>query len=162
MSRISRFLPLLCALLGLAALLVPLTAARAAAPATQSVATGADFASAAWQDPWDFTNPSDLLLDNGGPASGLIRPSRTGGVVSFSIAGPAYVSPLWAGYPGSLRLGRDGGAAANMINAGAYTRMHLHAYASRPVSVLFEWFTCGAPAPSCLGAMTTGMGAGWN
>jgi hypothetical protein len=162
MSRTTRLLPLLIALLGVAALLTPLTLARAVTPPAQSVTSGRDFATTAWQDPWDFSNPSDLLLDNNGPAMHLSRQSISGGLLNFVIGSPGYISPLWAGYPGSLRLGRDGAAAANMIDASTYKRFHMHAYASSHVSLALEWFTCGAPTSSCMGGMPLGLAAGWN
>ncbi|MDT4933941.1 MAG: hypothetical protein QOK11_1833, partial [Pseudonocardiales bacterium] len=100
MPRTTRLLPLLIALLGVAALLTPLTLARAVAPPAQSVTSGADFATTAWQDPWDFSNSSDMLLDRG-PSQGLVNPAIGGGMLSFAISRSGYASPLWAGYPGA-------------------------------------------------------------
>lgn len=138
---------------------LPEPAAAAAAP---TVIAGKDYATTVFGDPWDFSNPSDLLLDNRGPAYGLSRAVIGGGYATITIAKPAYVSPLWAGYPGSLRLGRDGALPANMIDASTYTRVRLHAFSSSYLSSALQWFSCGAPSGTCIGGMPMSLSAGWN
>lgn len=161
MPRTTRLLPLLIALLGVAALLTPLTLARAVAPPAQSVTSGADFATTAWQDPWDFSNSSDMLLDRG-PSQGLVNPAIGGGMLSFAISRSGYASPLWAGYPGALPIGRDGAIAANKLNAATYTRLHMRIYVSAYVAVGLSWSTCLGMGGTCSGGMTFGLQAGWN
>lgn len=160
--------PLLCllsAVLAVAALVTP-SADRHGQPlalaAAQQVYSGQDFATSTWQDPWDYSNSADLLLDDNGPAWGLSNAVMANGVASFSIAGGAYVSPLWGGYDGSLHLGRDGALPANTLNATTYARLHLHAYASAPVSAALQWFSCSTVRASCMGGMPFGLRQGWN
>ena len=138
------------------------TAPAVAAPATflsGSVVESNDFASTTFGDPWDFSNPGDLLLDSG-PTAGIHVTSWSGGVLTYTATGASYVSPLWGGYPGSLALGRDGQSVVNQIDAHTYTRMHLHAYSSRPVAAALFWFT--QDGLKGVGGKAFSLRAGWN
>lgn len=164
MPRFPRRLAFVSAAVSLAAAFVPLAIEAPSAssvPIPQVVQATGDYATSVFSDPWDFSNSADLLLDNG-PAMYISNAAYGNGSVGFTISRSAYVSPLWAGYPGSLRLGRDGALASNMVKAGTFTRLHLHAYASAPTSGQFVWFTCDSPTSSCEGVMQMGLSAGWN
>lgn len=134
---------------------------RASATSPQVVISGDDYATKTFSDPWDYSNPSDLLLDNHGPAMNLSNQFLGSGVAGFTISRGSYVSPLWAGYPGSLRLGRDGARAVNQLNANYYTRVHLRGYATAYVSAALQWFTCGSPTSTCEGGMPFGLSQGY-
>lgn len=165
MYRLRRFAVVLGALV-LAGTVVgpalPTSQQSRAAAAPQLVAAAPDFATDAFADPWDYSNAADILLDNTGPAGGLAAASMSGGLLSVRVAGPSYLSPLWGGYHGSLRLGRDGALPQNMVHASYYTTLHLHAYASQKLSVALNWFSCPQTSVSCRGGMPFGLQAGWN
>ena len=147
------------AVAGLAAL--PATASAAEVSASSGVAAQ-DFATATFGDPWDFSNPEDMLLDNGGPAMAVEGGQFRDGLLSFSMSRAGYVSPLWGGYPGAVYLGREGGAPQNRIDAGRFTRLSFSAYASRDTAAGLFWFTCEGLSPSCQGGQPLQLKAGWN
>lgn len=155
--RPRRLLPLLAAaLLG-----VSLAAALHSAPARAAtlVAHSPDFATDTWGDPWDYSNPQDLLLDQGPVRTA--RASITGGTANLAIHGQGYISPLWAGYPGALRVGREGGMARNQIPAANYPHLSFRLYADRATSGAVFWFTCGAPTTKCEGGQPFSIRPGW-
>ena len=120
--------------------LASIPSASAAPPTATVTATGAvDFATERWGDAWDFSNGDDLLLD-GGPTMGLRDAVIRGGQLSFGLAEPGYVSPLWGGYPGALYLGRDGLAPQNRIDAGRFTRLSFSMWSDRTVAAGVQWF----------------------
>lgn len=131
-----------------------------AAPVLTGVAAP-DFASDVHADPWDFSNPEDVLLDEG-PTMALESPGVAGGLLSFSMSRPGYLSPVWGGYPGALYLGREAGNPQVRLDAGRYTRFSLHAFASQPVSAGLMWFTCEGLDPACMGGQPFELQAGWN
>lgn len=120
-----------------------------------------DFATSVWADKWDFSNGTDAFTD-AGPAAGVLGPRWGGGVLSYTITGHSYVTPLWGGYPGSLYLGRDGVLPGNQINVNTFTRFHLHAYVSRETRGVFWYFTCTPPTSRCQGGPAFTLRAGWN
>jgi hypothetical protein len=141
-------------------------ASRATAAATPTfdtnfVVAAPDFATDSFSDPWDYSNADDLLTDQG-PAQNLISPRIADGLLSFSARSGAYISPLWAGYPGSLRLGRDGALPNRQLRAAMYTRIHLRAYFSAQASAALAYFTCDAPSGSCIGGIPFWLGQGWH
>jgi hypothetical protein len=167
MSRIARYLILPLALAAGATL--TLTAAwpgaqtrAAAAPAAQSVAAGRDFATSVFHDPWDYSNPSDVLLDVG-PTQGLGHPAMSAGALSFTVThSGGYLSPLWGGYVSEVPIGREGTVASNAINPATYNRMNLHIYASSFTASALSWTTCVQMTSRCMGTMRFSVNAGWN
>jgi hypothetical protein len=137
---------------------VALSAPAAAAPPTAATAA-VDFATERWGDPWDFSNGEDLLLD-GGPTMGLRDAAIRGGQLSFGMAGPGYVSPLWGGYPGSLYLGRDGLAPQNRIDAGRFTRLSFSMWSDRDVAAGVQWF--GGADGQTWGGQPVEVRSGWH
>lgn len=111
-----------------------------AAPAAPTVLAAPSYATTAFHDEWDYSNSTDLLIDNSGPSMNIASPSWSGGVLSYTAKPGSYVSPLWGGYPGSLYQNRDGGLAANQITAADYDHISIHAYASADVSSAIQWF----------------------
>ena len=158
-SRHARRAPLFVALLGLLALLLPLTLDRAqAAPVVQTVLAGPDFARDAWADAWDMSNADDLTLDRG-PIANMSGASISGGVFHVATNRVSFFSLLWGGFPGSIPWGRDGRIAANQIVASSYNRLRLHMYSSAPVHLRLVWFnTCSG----CTGYTDFGTKTGWN
>jgi hypothetical protein len=147
------------ALAGLATL--PGTASAAEVSADAGVAAQ-DFATATWADPWDFSNPQDMLLDNGGPAMALDAATVRDGLLSVSLSRPGYISPLWGGYPGSVYLEREGGAPQNRIDAGRFTRFSFSAYASSSTPAGLFWWNCEGLQSSCQGGQPLSLRAGWH
>ena len=168
MSRTTRYrtIPLLLA----AAITFPLSAAlpgqelsnAMAATVSQpvTVPAGHDYANTTFGDPWDYSNSSDLVLDNG-PTLKLTRLSMSGGMVNFTTH-QGYVSPIWGGYASEVPVEREGTKAGNGLSASTYTRMHLHIYVSTYTSTALSYYTCGALRAACNGVMTFGLRAGWN
>jgi hypothetical protein len=130
-------------------------------PAAASGAT--DFATDVFGDPWDFSNSSDLHLDPG-PTKGLTNATIAGGMLQFTAkrGTRGYFSPLWGGYPGSFLMGRDGGLAQNMLDAGTYKVLRMRAFSSGRLSAALFWFTCFQKKSSCEGGMPLSLAPGWN
>jgi hypothetical protein len=124
-----------------------------------SVAEAKDFAAAAWHDRWDFSNPSDLRKD-GPSVKRISNISMRNGVLNYTAGSASYISLLWGGYPGSIRMGRDGALVSNQINAKTFTRVHIHAYVSRKTPAMITYFT--KDGFKGLGGMSFLMKAGWN
>jgi hypothetical protein len=133
-----------------------------AAAATQpvTVLAGSDYATTTFGDPWDYNNSADLVLD-GGPALGMSGLVMSGGTVRFN-AHSGYVSPVWGGYGNEVPVEREGTRPGNALNAGTYTRMHLHMWVSVLTSVELSWYTCGALRATCKGMMGFNLKPGWN
>jgi hypothetical protein len=131
-----------------------------AAAATQPVQAGRDYATATFADPWDYSNPADLVLD-AGPQLGLAGLAMSGGTVHFTTHS-GYVSPIWGGYGNEVPVEREGTRAGNALNANVYTRIHLHIYVSAWTDVTLSWYTCGALQPACKGSMHFPALRGWN
>jgi hypothetical protein len=140
----------------------PASAPAASAAAAVTGTAAPDFAGQVFADPWDFSNPEDMLLDNGGPAMSVQGAGIRDGRLSFDMAAPGYLSPLWGGYPGALYLGREGGAPQNRIDAGRFTRFSLHAYASADTPAGLNWFTCEGLNPACQGGQPFQLKQGWH
>ena len=124
-----------------------------------SIVEGKDFASSAWHDPWDFSNPSDLRQD-GGSVGNISQVAIASGVASYKAGPKSWISLLWGGYPGSIRLGRDGALVSNQINAATFTKIHIHAYSSRKISASINYFT--KDAYQGMGGVSFLLRAGWN
>jgi hypothetical protein len=165
-----RFLASATTLCALVAALAVCTTATAGAPrqtsAIQSatflssqIAEAPDYASSVFDDPWDYSDSADVLLDKG-PAEGVVNASYAGGVLTYSMKSSSYISPLFAGYSGSLVNGRNGTVATNQINTATFTRMHLHAYSSKTVPAGLMFFTTAAGHH--LGSLTFQLHAGWH
>jgi hypothetical protein len=167
MSRVARHLTLPLALAAAATLTLSAVGPGAETPAVaaaapQSVPSGRDYATAVFHDPWDYSNPSDVLLDVG-PSQGLVGPAMTSGGLSFSVThGGGYLSPLWGGYASEVPIGREGTVASNAINPSTYNRMHLHIYASAFTASALSWTTCVQMTSQCMGTMRFSLYAGWN
>jgi hypothetical protein len=161
--RLTSLIAVACTAIGTAAALVVTGSPASATTFTSTqVDEAPDYATTVFKDPWDYSNPSDLLLDNNGPAMNLTGASISGGTANLSLSKGGYVSPLWTGYPNSQLLGRDGAIPANNIDADFYTRLHLHVYASQKVSAAAFWFTCGSQSSSCWGGAPFSIPAGWS
>jgi hypothetical protein len=132
----------------------------AAAVRPTSVPAGRDYATTTFGDPWDYSNPSDLVLDDG-PTKGLTGANINNGMLNFTTSN-GYISPLWGGYSMEVPVEREGTRAGNALNASTYTHMKLHIYVGHPTSVVLSWYTCGAMRSACNGYMFFNLAAGWN
>jgi hypothetical protein len=132
---------------------------EAATTPVLSAVAAPDFATDRWGDAWDFSNPDDLLLDEG-PTMGLEAPAIRDGYLSFGMSGLGYFSPLWGGYPGALFLGREGRAPQNRIDAGRYTRLSFSAWADRDTEAGVFWF--GGADGSTMGGQPLRLARGWH
>jgi hypothetical protein len=162
--RRPRALLLSCSLVaGLAGLTAPAASAAAPAPTaaapTLTATAAVDFATERWGDAWDFSNGDDLLLDTG-PTMSLRDGAVRGGLLTFGMDRPGYVSPLWGGYPGALHLGREGLAPQNRIDAGRFTRFSFSMWAERDVAAGVQWF--GGANGQTWGGQPLAVRAGWH
>ncbi len=109
-----------------------------------------DYASEAAGNPWDYNDAADAIVGDG-PNYGVRNARIEGGQFSFDVAGPAYVSPLWGGYPGSWQSEQDGGTRP--IDTSRYSRLAFKLTSSGAVDAGVRWYTCadGGPADSCQG-----------
>ncbi len=143
--------------------LVAGTAAAAPPSVDGTVAAGRDYATDILGDPWDYSNPEDILLDNG-PSMSLVNPRVADGQLQTGFSGNGYVSPLWPGYQGSLLLGRDGAAAGNALDGSVYGTVALQIWSGADASAGLMWFNCpgGGVAASCGGGLSFQVSAGWH
>lgn len=165
MSGRSRFFAFLVSLIAVQGLVVavhssaPATASGLLAYALNQPGEAPDYATSTFSDPWDFSNPADIIMDKG-PTSGVSNAVMRGGALRYTVSGASYISPLWTGYLGSVRLGRDGAVPANQIVASSYTRMRIHAYASSATSAAIFWFT--QDGFKGLGGRSFALSPGWH
>jgi|GEM_PF-2461142 len=136
-----------------------LPVAVAAAP----LASGSDYATDVFADPWDYSNISDLQVDTG-PTMKASSLRFVSGRVTTHFTGNGYISPIWGGYGGPLFLGRDGGKPGNALNTALYKTVVFHTYSNRQVPAALMWFNCARAlvAGSCEGAQPFTLKAGWN
>lgn len=132
----------------------------AASPAPASVLAGRDYATSVFHDPWDYSNPSDQVMDNG-PTLGLSHKSMSGGMLNF-VTHSGYISPLWSGYANEVPVEREGIKTGNSVDAHTYTRLHIHIYVSANAAAGLSWYTCGALKHGCGGSMNVAFRTGWN
>jgi hypothetical protein len=146
---------------GSAAALAGLPAA--VVPAVLAGATGEDYATHAFADPWDYSNVDDLLVDTG-PTMRASNLRYGSGMVTTRLTGNGYISPIWGGYGGSLLLGRDGSKPGNTLNTALYKTVVFQAYSNVNVSSALMWFNCpgGGVASSCGGGHPFTLLAGWH
>jgi len=122
---------------------------RAAAAPDVVGPAGRDYATDVFNDPWDYDNVDDLILNFSGTVK--FDNLRFGdGSVKGRVAGSdAYLSLIWGGYTTSVLAGRDGHLKANRLNAAvynaAYLRVHSGAAAGVTRRAYFNWFSCSTP-----------------
>jgi hypothetical protein len=116
-----------------------------------------DYATGAFGDAWDYSNSGDLNPEFVRGGTGF---SVANGAATYTVRASSYIVPLFGGYVGSLRLGRDGNLAANRLDTARYTRIHLHIYVSRPTPAALFWFT--QDGQKGLGGMHLTFQAGWH
>ncbi len=150
------------AVLTTAALASPAGAATAPSiVGADHLAASPDYATETFGDPWDMAGPSDLLLDDGGPAMGLVGPRFADGRLTFDTGPSGFtVNPVWIEYTGALAVGRDG--PAHPVDASRYTRMSIRMYASARVPAAVQWFRCREFTNDCLGGHRFTAEPGWH
>ncbi|MCW2521854.1 MAG: hypothetical protein JWO63_189 [Frankiales bacterium] len=160
LKRISALLAIALTV-GLVSFVTQRTEAHAAAASFNktSIVEAKDFASAAWHDPWDFSNPSDLRQD-GGSTGNIANVSMKSSVLSYTAGRSSWISLLWGGYPGSIRMGRDGALVSNQINATTFSRIHLHLYSPRQMPAAINYFT--QDGYKGMGGVAFLLRPGWN
>ena len=167
---------LVTTVLAVTGIVAPAAQAATLGPITTSAASvieGSDYASTAFGDPWDMSNPEDLspiplsdveaqrLSFNHGTASGY-------GIDNASVAGGQFVADVERGGwlnlaetfgTGALSLGRD--TAVAPISAARYSHLTVRMFAGAATSGLIMWFgtSCG---PECQGASPFTVKPGWN
>lgn len=135
----------------------------AAAVTAGPLAAGRDYATDVFGDPWDYSDADDLLTDTG-PTWAAPTARIAGGVFRTRFTDNGYLSPLWGGYDGPLKLGRDGAKAGSALDSASYRTVAFEAWSSRDVGAGLIWFACpnGAVAQGCGGGMPFLLKAGWH
>jgi hypothetical protein len=120
---------------------------------------GRDYASDAFSNPWDYDDPSDIVIGDG-PMLNIAGASVAGGNLSFDSTGPGYISPLWGSYPGSIYGRMDG--AFRPIDTGVYNRLAFKLTSSATINAGVRWYTCpdGAVQDSCQGGFAFDIKSG--
>ena len=151
----------------LTAALLPFAAqpANAVTPGTQvdlagvlspppSLSTSGDFATDTFSDPWDFSNPEDVLpIKDVGTA--LADVQLSGGVLTATMPNTATIRLLMK-YPGVLPWGRDGWA--HPIDAGRYTQADFSMSTPTALSMAIRFVT----ASGLSGVLPFQSRPGWN
>jgi len=133
----------------------------AAAPASTG-ATGHDYATDVFADPWDYANADDILLDPG-PSMSAVNAVVSGGLASMKLSNNGYVSPIWGGYGGSQLTGREGARSGNELDSSKYRTVAFQASSDHDVAAGLIWFNCGGGfASACGGGASFLLKAGWN
>lgn len=147
-------LVLAAALLGSSAALAPASSAGAASPLPEPP----DFASEAYHDAWDYSNPEDLQLYPGAGLYGNVtNASIANGQLTATIGSGGALQPVWS-VPGSVPWGRDGAAAP--IDANRYTHISFSLDSAVSGAGGLFWFSCRDMTPSCYGGMPISIQAG--
>jgi putative cell wall-binding protein len=143
---------------------VPAAAALAPILPRTVVATGEDFATIAYGDPWDFRNPEDMrfLPDR---TSNAVNPRLEDGELRFGATdGASLVTFVFPGYGGALYMERDGGAVP--IDANRFTHVSLRIYSPEAKAMSFSYDRCLAPEHSAEfcreGTSDVILQPGWN
>lgn len=107
-----------------------------------------DYASERFGDAWDYTEASDVQTDEG-PVINVAAIAVGGDQLAVTFEGTGHFHPIWPGFPGGLRLGRDG--PANPVDTGRYTHLtfRIHSTAHTTGSVI--WQTCPDIDAGCEG-----------
>ena len=117
-----------------------------------------DYASQNFNDPWDYTNTSDINTDFISASNAHINPAGTGTLEMDVKAGDAF-SPVYS-IPGSLATGRDG--AAHPINADYYNHISFSLTQTASGTGAIYWFTCRNMTPDCAGLVYFNLTPGNN
>ncbi|GAA1905717.1 hypothetical protein GCM10009814_38900 [Lapillicoccus jejuensis] len=139
------------------------TAAPTQADTAALSAAGRDYANDMFGDPWDYSNPSDLLTD-AGPTQNATGSTMANGIFTTHFTNNGYVAPLWGGYSDPLKTGHDGSRAGQALDTSRYRTIAFEAWSSRDVAGNVFWYNCpnGAVAASCGGGMSVKLYAGWH
>nr|WP_297424219.1 hypothetical protein [uncultured Actinotalea sp.] len=152
------------ALVAAAVTTTPAVAEAVASRVTLSATTvvgGADFATDAYADPWDYANREDQVLVAGATTADLWSADVAGGRLVVDAKPGGFVAPVvsWADL-GALPWDHDGSALP--IDATRYTRMSVHMRVDRAATGTVMWFTCGVALARCQGAKSFPTAPGWH
>jgi hypothetical protein len=118
--------------------------------ATTAVSEAADYATTAFADPWDYSNPEDIRAYGGGVVAG--------GHLSFK-SGDGFRADLVPYIPGAQPLGRDGAKAP--IDGRRFTNLSLRLYSSNGGSAAVLWTSCDWKNTACRGSKNFRVFPGW-
>lgn len=143
-----------------AAMAAPFLGTVANSPANAAGGT-VDYASDAFSNHWDYSDPSDIVIGDG-PLFNIANPSITGGQFRFDTNSGSYISPLWGGYPGALSSVLDG--VTRPINTSVYNRLAFKITSTASVSSGVRWYTCpdGDVKDACQGGFAFDIRPGTN
>lgn len=131
-------------------------------PGADRLGTAQDFAESEFADAWDYSNPSDLILDRG-PTANVSNQGFADGHLKFDASRSAYVSLVFPGYFGALPVGREGQKVP--LDARYYTHAAVRLYVggnSNMGGALF-WDRCyRSYSDVCRGEHQWVLRPGWN
>ncbi|WP_370325193.1 cell wall-binding repeat-containing protein [Euzebya sp.] len=130
-------------------------------PSLTTVPEAPDHASERFGDPWDFGQATDVHTWTGA----VMHASRfevAGGQLIWGAAQPSHYWQIWPGYPGGLRLGREG--AVHPVDPTRHSRVSLHLYTPIHIGGAVSFLTCvdlDDPTPGCKTQSTFIADEGW-
>ncbi len=141
------------------AVLAPATSVAAPTTSTPTVVEVEDYATMWLGSGWDYSEPSDMVLD-GTPINGQVSNLRMEDGQLRWTSHDGWVSPLAMTVPGALPDSRDG--VSNPIDADVHTTLTMHLWSSRNVPISVQWFRCTHDYSPCLGRTDFWVDPGWN
>ena len=107
-----------------------------------------DYATERFGDPWDYDNHEDLPTDPG-PVQGASSVTVGDGRLRMTFEGTGHVHPIWANFPGAIRVGRDG--PVNPVDPTRYTHLSLRINTPITTAGQVTWQTCPDIDAGCEG-----------
>ena len=107
-----------------------------------------DYATEVFGDAWDYTEASDVQTDDG-PVINTSAIAVGGGELAVTFDGTGHFHAIWPGFPGGLRLGRDG--PANPVDTSRYDRLSFRIHSSVHTTGSAIWQTCPDIIDGCEG-----------
>ncbi|MGH9084692.1 MAG: hypothetical protein ACRDYW_04515 [Acidimicrobiales bacterium] len=127
---------------------------------TSAVNGGADFASLAYGDPWDYSNVEDQPIIAGATTADLNGAEVRDGRLVINARQGGFVAPVvsWDDL-GAVPWGRDGSLIP--IDANRFTHLSVHMRVENGGSGTVMWFNCGIATGSCQGQKGFSTTPGW-
>lgn len=117
-----------------------------------------DYATELFGDAWDYANREDVQTDPGPVINAEI--SLSGDQLHVAMDSTGHFHPIWPGWPGGLRLGRDG--PVNPVDSTRYDHLSFRIHSSVWTTGQVIWQTCPDIIDGCEGqAAFTLHDTGW-
>ena len=119
----------------------------------------ADYATQTFGDPWDYANREDLQTDPG-PVINHRSIGLVDGRLRVTFGGTGHFHQIWGGWPGGLRLDRDG--PVNPVDATRYRQVSFRIHSTLHTVGAIGFQTCPDVDAGCTGSVPFVLaGTGW-